>query len=182
MDRHPFIWPRRGGEGRSLDSGVWGVSAVILGGISLLAAPAQLLIHQMTEPEAAELTDAQLLGANLSGANLNGANLSGAKLRGAPLNRANLSGANLTRADLRDAYLNGAYLTRAYLTGANLNRANLTRALCALTGPRSGSRRVPLVQDIGSLVDPTPLVPGARKDLLDRLRAGPGPAWAWSDN
>ena len=30
-------------------------------------------------------------------------------------------------------------------------------------------RACDLVQDIGSLVDPTPLVPGARKDFLDRL-------------
>jgi hypothetical protein len=72
-------------------------------------AGANLSGANLTDPVAADLSDAILTGANLSGAILTGADLSGARLAGADLSGVWLSNVNLSGADL-----SGAKLTHVY--------------------------------------------------------------------
>ena len=103
---------------------------VVLGGVSLVAAPAASA-SPVTCPTVAidgTVTPAPSPGVNWSGCNLSGADLNGADLSGADLNRADLSGADLSGADLTDTELSVIDLRDTDLTGADLSGAAMTDA------------------------------------------------------
>ena len=93
-------------------------------------AGANLSGANLSDPVAADLSDAILTGANLSHAILADVDLSGARLSGADLSGALFSNVNLSGADLSDAKLTNVLLLRsADLTGAQLTGADLSGAL-----------------------------------------------------
>ena len=107
-------------------------AAMVLGGVSLVAAPASsaatcptvsgspsFTVTPSPTPgvdwSGCDLTDANLYFAILIGANLSGANLTNANLQIGSMSGANLTGANLTNANLNTSDLSGANLTGAFV-------------------------------------------------------------------
>ncbi len=90
-------------------------AAMVLGGVSLVAAPGALAAPDCSAPAAP--------GVDWSGCDLSGANLNFASLAGADLSGVNLTDANVFRADLSGANLTGAFV--ACGTGGDLGTGGI---------------------------------------------------------